>query len=93
MLEDNPVIEQRHQTMLTDDQYRELAAYCKEQGINFTASVFDRHGIDLLCELEVPFIKIASTDLNHVSLLRYAAKSGKKLVISTGLSTKKNSRI
>lgn len=87
VLEDNPVIKQRHQIMLTDDQYRDLAAYCKEQGINFTASVFDRHGIDLLCKLEVPFIKIASTDLNHVSLLRYAAKSGKKLVISTGLST------
>jgi len=85
--EDNPVIKQRCQTMLTDDQYRELAAYCKEQGISFAASVFDRHGVDLLCALEAPFIKIASTDLNNPTLLRYAAKSGKKLVISTGLST------
>jgi len=85
--EDNPVIKQRHQTMLTDDQYRDLAAYCNEQGIGFAASVFDTHGVDLLCELDVPYIKIASTDLNHLFLLRYAAKSGKKLVISTGLST------
>ena len=85
--EDNPVIKQRQQAMLTDDRYRDLAAYCNEQGIGFSASVFDTHGVDLLCELDVPYIKIASTDLNHLSLLRYAATSGKKLVISTGLST------
>jgi len=87
VLEDNPVIEQRSRTALNDEHYRELATYCREQGISFTASVFNRHGVDLLCALEAPFIKIASTDLNNLNLLRYAAKTGKKLVISTGLST------
>lgn len=86
-LEDNPVIEQRRRFMLTDAQYFDLARYCNELKIGFTASVFDKHGIDLLCELDVPFIKIASVDLNNISLLRYAAKTGKKLVISTGFST------
>jgi len=87
VLEDNPLINQRRQTILTNDQYRGLADYCKELGIYFSASVFDTHGIDLLCELDVPYIKIASCDLNNLALLRYAAKSGKKLVLSTGFST------
>jgi len=90
VLGDNPranLVEQMRQAMLTDDQYRDLAAYCKELEINFTASVFDTHSVDLLCELDVPYIKIASGDLNHISLLRYAAKSGKKLLLSTGAST------
>lgn len=84
---DNPVVEQRRQTMLTNDQYRKLAAHCKKLEIHFSASVFDTHGIDLLCELDVPYIKIASCDLSNLALLRYAAKSGKKLVLSTGFST------
>ena len=87
LFEDNPVIEQRRRTMLTDEQYLELADYSRDLGINFTASVFDRRGVDLLSSLDAPFIKIASTDLNNFFLLRYAAKSGRKLVISTGLST------
>ena len=45
--------------MLSDDDYRRLAAYCREQAIGFSASVFDRQGLDLLDELEVPYFKVA----------------------------------
>lgn len=84
---ENPVIEKRRRSMLSDDDYRELAAYSAAQGIQFSASVFDEHGVDLLCSLGVPYIKLASCDLNNLSLLRYAAQTGKKLVVSTGFST------
>ena len=85
--EDNPAISARRQTMLSDDDYRRLAAYCREQAIGFSASVFDRQGLDLLDELEVPYFKVASTDLDNVAFVREVAERGRRVVLSTGMST------
>ena len=81
------VIKIRQEGQMADDEYRELATYCKEIGISFTASVFDVDGLDLLMEFEPDYIKLASCDLNHVQLIREAASRETKLVISTGMST------
>lgn len=80
------VLALRHQTVLTDEQYRELAAYCKHLGIAFTASVFDIQGLDLVCSIGVPYIKIASCDLDHLRFLREVAGRKIKIVLSTGMS-------
>jgi N,N'-diacetyllegionaminate synthase len=85
--EDSQVFAQRVRTALTPDGYRALAAHAAERGIRFSASAFDRQGIALLDELDVDFIKIASCDLNNTPLLRAAAETGRKLIISTGMAT------
>ncbi len=85
--EDSQVFAQRARMALAPDDYRALAAYAAERGIRFSASIFDRQGIALLNELDVDFIKIASCDLNNVPLLRAAAETGRKLIISTGMAT------
>lgn len=85
--EPNPIIATRRKSMLTAAQYTELRDHCRAAGIQFSASVFDREGLDLLAKLDAPYIKIASTDLNNVRLLRQAAALGRRLVVSTGLST------
>ena len=84
---DNRVFLQRKKWMLSDDAYRYLALYCKEKGILFSGSVFDKRGVDLLDELDVEYIKIASCDLNNSSLLKLAAETGRKVVVSTGMAT------
>lgn len=84
---DNEVFQKRASMMLTDDEYRNLAAYCQSKGIGFSASVFDRRGIDLLDSLHVDYIKIASCDLNNSPLLIQAAETGRCLVLSTGMAT------
>ena len=84
---DNEVYLKRQAMMLSDDDYRSLADYCKEKGIEFGASVFDRRGVDLLDELDVGYIKIASCDLNNSRLLTEAAERGRRLVISTGMAS------
>jgi sialic acid synthase SpsE len=84
---DNEVFYKRAASQLTDDNYRELAGYCKAKEIVFSASVFDKHGIDLLEELNVTYIKLASCDLNNSLLLKMAAETGRKLIISTGMAT------
>ena len=72
---------------LTHSQHHELADYCRSLGVDFMSSAFAPAEVDLLVELGVPAIKIASMDVTHLPLLEYAAKSGKPLILSTGLSS------
>lgn len=63
-----------------------LKEYCDSVGIEFNSTPFSRGEVDLLVdELKVPFIKIASMDLNNIPFLTYVAKKGLPVVISTGL--------
>lgn len=68
------------------EQHRELKAYCDEHDIEFASTPFSNAEVDLLVdELDVPFVKIASMDLNNIPFLTYVAKKGKTVVLSTGL--------
>lgn len=84
---DNGVVAQRRAAMLTDDEYRALAAYAAEKGMPFSGSIFDRKSLDLLCELDAPYLKIASTDCNNYPFLAEAAARGRKIVLSTGMAS------
>lgn len=84
---ENDVFHLRAARMLSDDDYRALADLCRTKGIGFSASVFDKRGIDLLDELDAEYIKIASCDLNNSHLLRQAAACGRRLIISTGMAS------
>lgn len=81
------VREIRRRFMLTDAQYRELSEYAREKGIPFSASIFDLHGLNLLADLQPPYIKVASTDLNNLRLLRRVAEKGIRIILSTGMSS------
>jgi len=70
----------------TPAQHHEIMQYCKDVGVHFSSSVFCEAEVDLLVSLDVPFIKIASMDMNFDRLLKYVAKSGKPIVISAGMS-------
>ena len=66
------------------EEYIELQQYAKELGLIFFATPFDFHSVDFLEKLDVPLYKIASGDLVSIPLLRYVAKTGKPVIISTG---------
>lgn len=72
---------------LTADQHREAHAHCKARGIAFCSTPFSIEEVDLLDSLDVPFFKIASMDVVHPSLLKFAARKQRPLVISTGMAT------
>ncbi len=59
----------------------------KEKGIIAFSSPFDETAVDFLENLNVPFYKIASFENNHVPLLKKVAKTGKPIILSTGIST------
>lgn len=63
-----------------------LKKYCDEIGIDFASTGFCRGEIDFLVdELQVPFIKVASMDVNNIPFLKYIASKNVPVVISTGL--------
>lgn len=55
---------------LTEDQLLEVARYCKNAGISFSSTPYSPEEVDfLLGKCDVPYIKIASMDINNYAFL------------------------
>lgn len=63
----------------------ELQAHAHEVGLDYFATPFDYEAIDQLEDLEVPFFKWASSEINDLPMLAYAAKLGRPMLLSTGM--------
>lgn len=63
----------------------ELMEISKKYNIDFSASPFDFEAVDLLEANNCPFIKIASPEVRDYSLLKYSAKKGIPIILSTGV--------
>lgn len=70
-----------------DKEYGYIKTYCAEKPLDWTASPWDIPSLEFLLKYDVPFIKMPSAMLTNDELLIKASKSGKPLVVSTGMST------
>lgn len=67
---------------------KDLADYCHEIGIDFSSTPYSKAEVDFMVEECAPaFIKIASMDINNISLLKYIAGKKLPIVLSTGMAT------
>lgn len=72
---------------LKENEHYELSDYAKSKGVDFCSTPFSYKEVDLLDKIEVPYFKIASMDINNLSLLKYVAHKGKPIILSTGMSS------
>lgn len=64
----------------------ELASYAGERGIIFLCTPFYEQAVDELDKIGAPAFKVASFELVHLPLLRYIARKGKPIILSTGMA-------
>lgn len=68
-------------------QFEQLAAHCRTHRVEFLATPFGIHELDMLLRIGVSAVKLASTDLDNSPLAKAAAASGKTLIVSVGAAT------
>ncbi len=72
---------------MSKNMHVELIEHCNNQGIIFLSTPYDEESADLLEDLNVPAYKIASTDTSNIPLLKYIAKKGSPMILSSAMAT------
>ena len=72
---------------LDDEEHLKLSKYCASIGMLYLCTPWDAQSVDILEKFGVPAYKVASADLTNLPLLDQLAKTGKPLILSTGMST------
>lgn len=72
--------------LLSYDDFAELACYCEEVGIQFVSTPFDIESVHFLNNMQ-DIWKIPSGEITNYPYLVEIAKTGKEIILSTGMST------
>ncbi len=75
---------------LDHNSYKDLMDLCMEQEIDFMSTPYNIEDVDFLDSLGVSSFKIASGQLTELPFLKYVAKKGKRIYLSTGMGTLAN---
>lgn len=67
-------------------EYREIDRYCKKLGIDWFASCWDKPSIDFMEQFASVCHKVPSAMLTDAKLLKHFRKTGRPLILSTGMS-------
>ena len=68
------------------DWQPELKEYAESRGLDCFSSPFDTSAVDFLEQMDVPAYKVASFEITDIPLVRYIAKQGKPVILSTGIA-------
>lgn len=72
---------------LSEDDHLRIARHCMERGVQFLSTPFDLESLDFLCrKFDMPTIKLGSGEITNAPFLVAAARSGRPVILSTGMS-------
>ena len=80
-------LEYRHRVELGEDEYAEIDRYCRERGITWFASCWDTASVDFIEAFDPACYKVASASITDHELVERIAKTGRLVILSTGMST------
>lgn len=70
------------------EEYKVLKHYAENEcHVDFFSSPFSIEAVDLLMEVGVSTFKIPSGEVSNIPLLEYIEKTGKKIILSSGMSS------
>ena len=73
---------------LNDIELLEIARHCRQIEIGFASTPYSITEVDFLADVcQVPFLKVASMDLNNIPFLKYIAEKQLPVFLSTGMGT------
>lgn len=70
----------------TPEQWQGLKKHCEDKGVEFLSSPFSIAAVELLEKLNVKRYKIGSGELSNFLMLDAIAKTGKPIILSSGMS-------
>ena len=82
----NSQLEMLEQLALPKQAFLELKEYCDRLGIGFLSTPFDLRSIDFLAGLDMDYWKVPSGEITNLPYLEKIAGTGKKILLSTGMS-------
>lgn len=80
-------MEYRDKVEFGEKQYREIDEYCKQKGMQWFVSAWDEPSVDFMEAFNPPVYKVPSASLTDRNLLKYLKKTGRPIILSTGMST------
>lgn len=84
---DESQLEMIQKLELSEDDHLILARRCQERGVQFLSTPFDLESLDFLCrKFDLPMIKLGSGEITNAPFLIAAARTGRSVVLSTGMS-------
>lgn len=84
--EDESQFEMAKKLELNQEDFLDIAKYCKDNKIQFLATPFDFDSIDFLIEIGIETLKIPSGEITNLPYLRKIGCLNKKLIMSTGMA-------
>lgn len=80
-------LDYRRRVEFDEAAYWEIDRYCREKGIQWFTSVWDEPSVDFMEAFRPVCYKVPSASLTDHGLLRHLRRTGRPVILSTGMST------